>query len=489
MKTLKDILNGIDAVQIVGSLAHRVSAIEFDSRKATEGSLFVAVKGSQTDGHKFIGKAISAGSRVIVCEEIPDFSNSDVTYIKVKNSAEILGIVASNFYDNPSYNLILVGVTGTNGKTTVASLLFSLFRNLGFSCGLISTIENKIEDQIVVSTHTTPDPVQLNKLMSQMVQAGCTYCFMEVSSHSIEQERIAGLNFNGGIFTNISRDHLDYHKTFENYIHAKKKFFDDLPKEAFALINIDDRNGRIMLQNTRAVKKTFSLKSASDFKCRIVENQLDGLQLELDGQELWSHLIGSFNAYNLLAVYATAILLKMNKSEILTALSTLETVEGRFEYIRSHTNTIGIVDYAHSPDALKNVLETINTIRTHNETLITIVGAGGNRDKGKRPLMAQMASRLSDKVILTSDNPRDEDPEQIIKDMEQGVEPENKRKAISIANRREAIKAACSFAQPGDIILLAGKGHEKYQEINGVKHPFDDKELLKEFLLTQTIKN
>ncbi|MEZ5195415.1 MAG: UDP-N-acetylmuramoyl-L-alanyl-D-glutamate--2,6-diaminopimelate ligase [Bacteroidales bacterium] len=489
MKTLKDILNGIEVEQIVGSIAYRIGGIEFDSRKVRDGSLFVAVKGSQVDGHDYIGKAIAAGSRAIVCEEIPDFSNSDVTYIKVKNSAIALGEVASTFYDNPSSSLILIGVTGTNGKTTIASLLYSLFRSLGYTCGLISTIENKIEDEIINATHTTPDPVQLNKLMNKMVMEGCTYCFMEVSSHSIHQERIAGLKFSGGIFTNITRDHLDYHITFENYINAKKKFFDELPESAFALSNIDDRNGRFMLQNTIANKKTYSLKSASDFKCRIIENQFDGLQLEIDGQELWSHLIGAFNAYNLLAVYSTAILLGINKTEVLTALSTLETVEGRFEYIRSHSNIIGIVDYAHSPDALKNVLETIDFIRTHNETLITIVGAGGNRDKGKRPLMARVASLKSDKVILTSDNPRDEKPEAIIRDMEDGVDPENKRKVMTIINRKEAIKTACSFANPGDIILLAGKGHEKYQEINGVKHPFDDKELLKEFLLTQTMEN
>ena len=397
--------------------------------------------------------------------------------------------MASNFYDNPSSKLKLVGITGTNGKTTIASLLYKLFQNLGYPTGLLSTIQNKIENKIVAATHTTPDPVQINKLINQMVSDGCEYCFMEVSSHAIDQDRIAGLEFAGGIFTNLSHDHLDYHINFDNYLKAKKKFFDELSPKAFALTNTDDRNGNIMLQNTKAIKKSYSLKGVSDFKCKIIENDFEGLLLNIDGQELCTKLIGNFNASNLLAVYATAVLLGENPAEVLTSLSSLETVEGRFDYIRSANNIVGIVDYAHSPDALKNVLDTIDSIRTHNETLITVFGAGGDRDKEKRPVMGKVASEKSNKVILTSDNPRSEIPEKIIKEIENGIGPEYSNRVISITNRKEAIKAACSFARSGDIILIAGKGHEKYQEIKGVKHPFDDKEILKNYLLTNINTN
>ena len=487
MKFLNDILKNIEITKVIGSTDVEVGSIEFDSRKVEPDSVFVAVKGTQVDGHTFISKAIDAGAKIIICEILPEKLSENITYLIVKNSSKALGILASNFYGNPSSKLMLIGVTGTNGKTTVVSLLYDLFKKLGYKAGLLSTIQNKIGDEIIGATHTTPDPVQINKLLNRMVHAGCTHCFMEVSSHAIEQDRIAGLIFEGGIFTNITHDHLDYHKTFDNYLKVKKKFFDELPEYAFALSNIDDKNGRVILQNTKALKKTYSLKSLSDFKCKIIENQFEGLELNIDGQEFWCRLIGSFNAYNLLAVYAAAVLLGEEKSKVLTALSMVEAVEGRFDVIRLQNNITGIVDYAHSPDALKNVLDTISSIRTKNETLITIVGAGGDRDKNKRSLMGQIVSRKSDKIILTSDNPRSEEPEQVIKDIEKGVEPINYKKVISITNRREAIKTACSFAKPGDIILVAGKGHEKYQEIKGKKYPFDDKEVLREFLTTLSI--
>ena len=487
MKILNDILKNIEIAKVIGSTDVEVGSIEFDSRKVEPDSVFVAVKGTQVDGHIFIPRAIEAGAKIIVCETLLEKLSENITYLIVKNSSKSLGNLASNFYGNPSSKLMLIGVTGTNGKTTVVSLLYDLFKKLGYKTGLLSTIQNKIGDEIIGATHTTPDPVQINKLLSRMVHAGCTHCFMEVSSHAIDQDRIAGLIFEGGIFTNITHDHLDYHKTFDNYLKVKKKFFDELPDYAFALSNIDDKNGRVILQNTIALKKTYSLKSLSDFKCKIIENQFEGLELNIDGQEFWCRLIGSFNAYNLLAVYAAAILLSEEKSKVLTALSMVEAVEGRFDVIRSQNNITGIVDYAHSPDALKNVLDTIHSIRTKNETLITIVGAGGDRDKNKRSLMGKIVSRKSNKVILTSDNPRSEEPEQVIKDIEKGVEPINYKKVVSITNRREAIKAACSFAKPGDIILVAGKGHEKYQEIKGKKYPFDDKEVLREFLTTLSI--
>jgi UDP-N-acetylmuramoyl-L-alanyl-D-glutamate--2,6-diaminopimelate ligase len=489
LKKLGEILTNIEVTKVIGPIYIEISSIEFDSRNVKPDTVFVAVKGTQVDGHSYIDKAVSSGAKVIVCEHLPKKLHKIITYIQVKNSAKSLGILSSNFHDNPSSKLKLIGITGTNGKTTIVSLLFELFQKMGYACGLISTIQNKIENKVVNATHTTPGPVQINKLLNQMVEAGCSFCFMEVSSHAIDQERIAGLEFAGGIFTNITHDHLDYHKTFIEYLKTKKKFFDELPDSAFALSNIDDKNGNFILQNTKALKRTYSLKSVSDFKCKIIENLFEGLLLDIEGQEFWSNLIGHFNAYNLLAVYATAVLLGKDKTEILLTLSLLDAVEGRFEYIRSQNNIRGIVDYAHSPDALENVLNTISSIRTRNETLITIIGAGGNRDKKKRPLMGQIASRKSDKVIITSDNPRSEDPEAIIKDIEKGVEPQYFNKVISIVNRKEAIKTACVFAKHGDIILLAGKGHEKYQEIKGVKHPFDDKEILKEFLLINVNSN
>jgi UDP-N-acetylmuramoyl-L-alanyl-D-glutamate--2,6-diaminopimelate ligase len=484
MVNLNDILKNIEISKVLGNTERDIASIQFDSRKVERNALFVAVKGTITDGHQYISKAIGLGASVVICEVLPKEINSEIAYIQVPDSSKALGIAASNFYNNPSENLILVGVTGTNGKTTIASLLYEMFEKLGYPCGLLSTIENKINGKIISATHTTPDPVQLNALLAQMVDEGISHCFMEVSSHAIHQNRIAGLHFAGGIFTNISRDHLDYHKTVDEYIKAKKKFFDDLPSTAFALTNADDKTGKVMLQNTKAKKTSYSLKSLSEFKCRIVENQFEGLQLEIDGVEIWCKLIGSFNAYNLLAVYATAILLGEDKEAVLTAISMLEPVDGRFEYFRSENNVIGIVDYAHSPDALKNVLNTLSDIRTRNETLITIVGAGGDRDKGKRPMMAQIAARQSDKVILTSDNPRSEETEQIISDMEKGIDPVDYKKVISISNRKEAIKTACTFAAPGDIILVAGKGHEKYQEIKGVKYPFDDRNILEKYLGT-----
>jgi len=488
LEKLTDILEGVEVIQIIGSTDVEINSLQFDSRKVNDGDIFIAIKGTQVDGHSYIEKVIQSGAKAVICENLP-VSQKDVVFIHVKNSSQALGIMASNFYDSPSSKLKLVGITGTNGKTTIASLLYKLFQNLGYPTGLLSTIQNKVENKVVAATHTTPDPVQINKLLDQMVYEGCEYCFMEVSSHAIDQDRIAGLEFAGGIFTNLSHDHLDYHISFDNYLKAKKKFFDELSNDAFALTNTDDRNGKIMLQNTKARKKTYSLKGASDFKCKIIENNFDGLLLNINGQEFCSNLIGSFNAYNLLAVYAAAVLLGENPSEVLTALSNLKTVEGRFDYIRSANNIVGIVDYAHSPDALQNVLNTIDAIRTHNEILITVFGAGGDRDKQKRPIMGKIACKKSDKVILTSDNPRSEIPEEIITDIENGIGPEYSNRVISITNRKEAIKAACSFARSGDIILVAGKGHEKYQEIEGVKHPFDDKEILKNYLLTNINTN
>jgi UDP-N-acetylmuramoyl-L-alanyl-D-glutamate--2,6-diaminopimelate ligase len=440
----------------------------------------VAVKGTTVDGHQFIQKAVDAGTGAIVCETLPETLQKEVSYIKVNNSAEALGHIASNFYDNPSEKLKLVGITGTNGKTTTVTLLYNLFEQLGYKTGLLSTILNKIHNKTISSTHTTPDAVALNELLHDMVEAGCDYAFMEVSSHAIHQHRIAGLKFSGGIFSNITHDHLDYHKTFKDYLLTKKKFFDDLPFEAFALVNIDDKNGRVMLQNTRAAKYTYSLKSMADFKAKILESQFDNMLLDIDGHQIYTLLVGEFNAYNLLAVYATAVLLDQDKQEVLTLLSTLKGADGRFEVLRSKNNITVIVDYAHTPDALENVLKTINKIRTTNEQLITVVGAGGDRDREKRPKMARIASRLSNRIILTSDNPRNEDPNEIIKEMQAGIEIIKKNATLSIADRREAIKTALMMAQPGDIILIAGKGHENYQEINGVKHHFDDKEVVME---------
>jgi UDP-N-acetylmuramoyl-L-alanyl-D-glutamate--2,6-diaminopimelate ligase len=466
----------------VGSTNVAIMSISFDSRRIEKDSLFVAVKGTQSDGHAYINDVITKGAIAVLCEDLPEVLNDKITYIKVKDTTAALGIIAGNFYDNPSASVKLVGVTGTNGKTTTVTLLFSLFKKLGYKVGLLSTVKNQINNDVLPSTHTTPDAIQLNALLRQMVDKGCTHCFMEVSSHAVVQNRIAGIQFAGAVFTNITHDHLDYHKTFDEYIRAKKKFFDQLGNDAFALTNKDDANGEVMLQNTKALKRSYSLRSMADFRCKIVENQFSGLLLNIDNQEVWSKLIGSFNAYNLLAVYAAAVLLKEDKTNVLTTLSSLNSVEGRFQYIRTEDGRIGIVDYAHTPDALMNVLKTIADIRTGNEQVITVVGCGGDRDAAKRPIMAKIACDLSNKVILTSDNPRSEDPDAILKEMQQGVDAVNKKKTISITDRAEAIKTACSYAKPGDIILVAGKGHEKYQEIKGVKHAFDDVLVLQENL-------
>lgn len=482
MKLLKDILYKAGIIEVVGSTNVAITAISFDSRKVEKDSLFVAVKGTLSDGHKYINDTLSKGAIAVLCEEFPAEINEKATYIKVKDTTAALGIVAANFYDNPSEKIKLVGVTGTNGKTTTVTLLFNLFKKLGYKVGLLSTVKNQINNDVLAATHTTPDAVQLNALLRQMIEKGCTHCFMEVSSHAVVQNRIAGVHFTGAVFTNITHDHLDYHKTFDEYIKAKKKFFDGLTPDAFALTNKDDANGAVMLQNTRAAKRTYSLRGMADFKCKVIENQFSGLLLNIDNQEVWSKLIGSFNAYNLLAVYATAILLKEEKTNVLTTLSTLSSVEGRFQYVRTENGVIGIVDYAHTPDALMNVLKTINDIRTGNEKVITVVGCGGDRDAAKRPIMAKIACDMSNKVILTSDNPRSEDPDAIIKEMQTGVDAVNRKKTISMTDRSEAIKAACSYALPGDIVLIAGKGHEKYQEIKGVKHPFDDMLVLQENL-------
>jgi UDP-N-acetylmuramoyl-L-alanyl-D-glutamate--2,6-diaminopimelate ligase len=475
---LQDILYRSGIVEIKGALDRPVSDIVSDSGKVTAGAMFIAVKGTRVDGHQFIQQAIDKGATAIVCETLPQTLVAHVTYVKVKNTATALGHIASNYYGNPSEKLKLIGVTGTNGKTTTVTLLYNLMEELGYKTGLLSTILNKIDQTEIPSTHTTPDAISLNKLLARMVEAGCDYAFMEVSSHAIHQHRIAGLHFAGALFTNLTHDHLDYHKTFKEYLNAKKRFFDDLPSGAFALINADDKNGRVMLQNTKAAKYTYGLKNMADFKAKILESRFDSMLLSIDGHQLYTMLTGQFNAYNLLAVYATALLLGHNKDEILTRLSLLKGAAGRFELIRSSNNITAIVDYAHTPDALENVLKTIQNIRTGNEQLITVVGAGGNRDKEKRPKMARIASLLSTRVILTSDNPRNEDPQAILNDMKQGVDIAKKRFMLTIENREEAIRTAVMLAQPGDIILIAGKGHETYQEIKGVKHPFDDKKVI-----------
>ncbi|MDP3558169.1 MAG: UDP-N-acetylmuramoyl-L-alanyl-D-glutamate--2,6-diaminopimelate ligase [Bacteroidota bacterium] len=487
MKLLSDIIYKVRLEEIIGSTHMAISSVTFDSRKVKKDSLFIATRGTAVDGHVYIDKAIELGAIAILCEELPENKNKNVTYIKVKDSSYSLGIIACNFFDNPSSKLKLVGITGTNGKTTTVTLLFNLFKSLGYSVGLLSTVENKINNTVITATHTTPDALALNELLSKMHAEGCEYVFMEVSSHAIVQNRIAGLSFTGAIFSNITHDHLDYHKTFDEYIKAKKTFFDQLPSTAFALINRDDRNGMIMLQNTKAQKYTYGLQSIADFKCKILENQLNGLLLNIDNVEVWVKLIGTFNAYNVLAVYATAILLKQNKTNVLTALSNLNSVEGRFQYFKSPKGIIGIVDYAHTPDALKNVLETIKDLRAGNEQVISLVGCGGDRDAAKRPVMAAIACQYSNKVILTSDNPRSEDPEEILNQMQKGISPVDSKKTLRITDRKEAIKAACSLSKPGDIILIAGKGHEKYQEIKGIKQPFDDFEILKETIKTLDI--
>lgn len=478
MKYLSDLIEGLAFTELQGSADIEIPAIVFDSRKVIPGCMFVAVKGTVSDGHDYIELAVKQGAAAVICEELPAHVTGEVDFLMVADTAIALGIVAANFYDNPSAKLKLVGVTGTNGKTTIATLLYKLFRELGYKCGLLSTVENQVNGQVIPATHTTPDPVELNRLLDEMVAAGCDYCFMEVSSHAIAQHRIASLNFSGAIFSNLTHDHLDYHKTFEAYLKAKKAFFDNLPANAFALTNNDDKNGNVMLQNTAAHKKTYGLKSMTDFKGRILENQFEGLHMQVDGDEVWFKMVGTFNAYNLMAVYAAAMLLDQDKTKILTALSKLTGARGRFDYIIAPNKIIGVVDYAHSPDAVQNILSTIHDIRKGNEKVITVLGCGGDRDKSKRPVMAKAACEWSDKVILTSDNPRTEDPAQIIKDMEAGVDPAFKRHTLSIVDRREAIKTAFMLANPGDIVLVAGKGHEKYQEINGVKTHFDDLEEL-----------
>lgn len=478
MKTLKDILYKVRIEEVVGNTINNISNVTSDSRKAGPGVLFVAVKGTQTDGHQFISQIIAQGCKAVVCEELPADIQEGVTYVKVQDSRTSLGLIACNFYDNPSEQLKLVGITGTNGKTTTATLLFDLYRSFGYKVGLISTVKNQISDQVIPSTHTTPDPIRLNELLSAMVEEGCEYCFMEVSSHALDQQRVAGIHFTGAVFSNITHDHLDYHQTFQAYLKAKKMFFDMLPESSFALTNIDDKNGMVMLQNCKARKYTYGMLNIADFKAKVLENSFNGLMLNLDGLEVYTKLIGSFNAYNLLAVYATAILLGKDKLDVLTKLSALESVNGRFQYIKSSNGVIGIIDYAHTPDALEKVLETIQDIRSGNERVITVVGCGGDRDNSKRPVMAQIAAKLSDKVFLTSDNPRSEEPVDILKQMAIGLDPVAKAKSFQITDRREAIRAASQMAMPGDIVLIAGKGHETYQEIKGVKHHFDDKEEL-----------
>lgn len=473
---LNDIIKNIAAEQIVGSIEKDIADIQFDSRLTRVGSMFVAQRGVGADGHLFIGKAISGGAVAVVCEQLPEELQADITYIKVADSNEALGLLASAFYGNPSENLNVVGVTGTNGKTSIATLLYEMFLKLGYKAGLLSTISYRINESEETASHTTPNALKIQQLMAEMVEAGCQYCFMEVSSHAVHQKRIAGIRFAGGIFTNLTHDHLDYHKTFAEYLKAKKTFFDSLSAESFAVTNIDDKNGMVMLQNTAAKKVTCSTRAMADYRCKMLENHFDGMLLNMDGQEIWTRFVGKFNASNLLAVYAAAIELGQNKNSVLTIISELVPVQGRFDTVRSTDGKLAIVDYAHTPDALKNVLAAISEIRTRNEQVITVVGAGGDRDKTKRPEMAKEAVLASDKVILTSDNPRTEDPAQIIKDMEAGVQAQFKNKVVSIENRREAIKTAALIARPGDIILIAGKGHENYQDIKGVKHHFDDKE-------------
>lgn len=485
MKILKTILPQQLPYTVHGNNEVTINTLQLDSRATKPGDAFVAIRGSLVDGHKYIASAIGLGAVCVVCEELPEEPNPDVTYVKVDDSSEALGQMASAFYDHPSTKLTLVGITGTNGKTTVATLLHKLYLTFGHRTGLLSTVVNKINDVDYPSTHTTPDAVNLNKLLAEMVEAGCEYCFMEVSSHAIHQRRIAGLRFQVAAFTNITHDHLDYHESFANYRDVKKRLFDDLPSDAFALVNKDDKNGLFMLQNSKATRYTYSLHSASDFKARIIEHDFSGMLLEIDGKEAWYHLVGKFNAYNLLTVYAIAFILGKEPDEIITALTSLSSVRGRFEYIKTHGIT-AIVDYAHTPDALQNVLDTINAIRSKNEQLITVVGCGGNRDHDKRPIMAKVSTELSDRVILTSDNPRNENPEAILADMQTGVPPQHYKKVLKITNREEAIKTAISLAGPGDIVLIAGKGHETYQEIKGVRHPFDDREV---FIKNATLMN
>jgi len=479
VQTLKNIVYKSPILEVIGDVGLEIKSVAFDSRLVEGGSLFVAQKGVQTDGHLYIEKAIKKGAVAVVCEVLPEDLQEHVTYVKVSCSDTALSYIAANYYANPSEKLQLIGVTGTNGKTTLASLSYELFQNAGYPSGLLSTVLIKIENKTFSATHTTPDALTINRYLAQMVAAGVSHCFMEVSSHGIDQKRTKSLQFRGGVFTNLSHDHLDYHKTFAAYRDIKKQFFDDLPETAFALVNIDDKNGNFMLQNTCATKRTYALKTLADYKAKIIENRLEGLLLQINGQELWSKLIGTFNAYNLLAIYGIARELGLDKIEILRIISSLESVRGRFQYFISKQGITTIVDYAHTPDALINVLQTINDIRTGNENLITIVGCGGDRDKDKRPKMAHIASQLSTQAIFTSDNPRSEDPQVIIDEMEAGVSPENYKKTLSILNREQAIKTAGKLVKKGDIVLIAGKGHETYQEINGKRFDFDDMKIAK----------
>ncbi|WP_185964645.1 UDP-N-acetylmuramoyl-L-alanyl-D-glutamate--2,6-diaminopimelate ligase [Flavobacterium sp. GT3R68] len=482
MIILKDILYKVAIEAVKGSTEMGIEKMDFDSRKIAVNDVFVAIRGAVSDGHEFIEKAINNGAVAVVCDAFPEVLITGITYVQVRDTNKALACMAANYFGNPSNNLKLIGITGTNGKTTIASLLYQLFKKAGFKVGLISTVKILVDDKEYEATHTTPDSITINLYLKEMVETGVEYCFMEVSSHGIHQKRTEALHFEGGVFTNLSHDHLDYHPTFAEYRDVKKSFFDNLPKSAFALSNTDDKNGRVMLQNTNARKLTYALKSYADYKAQILENQLSGLLLKINDHEVWVRLIGAFNAYNLLAIYGTAVELGLDNFEVLRLLSELESVSGRFQFIVSKGNVTVIVDYAHTPDALENVLKTINDIRTKNEQLITVVGCGGDRDSTKRPMMANIASTLSDKLILTSDNPRTEDPDMIISEMEQGVEPQNYKKTIAITDRKQAIKTACQLSRPNDIILIAGKGHETYQEIKGVRHDFDDMKIVTEIL-------
>lgn len=482
MKLLKDLIYKCRIEQVTGSTNIAIEHLSFDSRSVQPFSLFVAVRGTVVDGHDHVARAIENGAIAIICERMPEEIKEGVTYVRVPNSASELGIVAANYYDNPSAKLKLIGITGTNGKTSVATMAFELFRALGYRCGLISTVEQRVQDRVYPTKHTTPDPIRLNQLLAEMVEDRVKFCFMEVSSHAVVQERIAGLTYSGGVFMNITHDHLDYHGTFDAYIKAKKGFFDQLPDTAFALVNVDDNHSEIMVQNTKARKRSFGVAHMADHKCRIIENQFDGLHLNIDGHEMYTRLIGSFNASNLLAVYSIAVLLGGSPLEILTQLSSLEPVRGRFQIVKAPDGVVGIVDYAHTPDALKNVLTTIRDIRTGKEKVITIVGCGGDRDRAKRPLMAKLAVEFSDSVVLTSDNPRSEDPQAIIDEMKAGLVAPDIHKCVSVVDRKEAISMAANLANAGDVILLAGKGHETYQEINGERLPFDDVKVLSETL-------
>ena len=478
--TLKELINNISPLKVTGSVDKEITGVDIDSRRVGQGHLFIAMRGTQTDGHAYIGKAVGQGAAAVLCEDMPEDAAEGVTYVQVKSTEDVAGQVATTFYGDPSRKLRLVGVTGTNGKTTIATLLYNMFRRLGYKCGLLSTVCNYIEDEQIPADHTTPDPIELNRLLARMVEAGCQYAFMECSSHAIAQKRIGGLRFAGGIFTNLTRDHLDYHKTFENYRNAKKAFFDGLPKGAFAITNADDKNGMVMVQNTKATVKTYSTRTMADFRAKILECHFGGMYLEIDGREVGVQFIGKFNVSNLLAVYGAAVMLGEKPEDVLVVMSTLKSVSGRLDPVHSPEGYTAIVDYAHTPDALENVLKAIHEVLGGKGQVITVCGAGGNRDKGKRPLMAQEAVRQSDKVIITSDNPRFEDPQAIIDDMLAGLDAKQMKKVVSIVDRREAIRTACMMAKKGDVILVAGKGHENYQEIRGVKHHFDDKEVLRE---------